>query len=863
MIIDVMDLKLRTINLTKNYDDARNAKAKRIYNNAEVEVIKVEKLENEEGENYKITANVDRNYDTYIVNLKLHNNTLEKYSCTCPDYEKGNLCKHILATCMETIEPHFASTEEGMQKIILLEKQKKEERIKELRKQQEEARRELEYRRKYSDALQFIEEYKDINLSNNSNKDINIEDLYEKARLRMNKNNKKQNNTELATQVKIEPRVSFKHDNSSIDVTFKIGQTAMYSLKNIVELKDAFNKEEIIDYGKKLRFYAKRENFCNDDHKLLDYILNFANILKYQEIIQNESYYRTPSISTKTIKIYEDKIDEFFDIIKDRKVIFEDFYHDSEYYTFSDEKFIPKFNIKKEKDGDYSLKLNISEYKYIISQKNIYIFYKQKVYTIDKKENSNLIQLLHKLRLNDEILIPKDKMNEFSTYVVPKIDKYMIVQTDNKKAREPILVNKLACKLLLDLDENEDICLNLKFCYLDHEFNILDNEYKKYVQEKNIIRNIPEERVILTRLFNDGFELEPKKNYFVLKNLDYTYEFLSEKIQNYMNDFEVLVTDKFKNKKVKKPKVSSLSVKLNNGLLEIDMSKIDIDIKEIKNILQNYNVKKKYYRLQNGDFLNLEKSEDLELLNDISNNLDVDFSKLNKELIKLPVNRSVYLEKLLDKNKSISATKNDDYNKLVNNIGNKNFSEDIKISKNFENILRSYQKTGYKWLKVLDYYKFGGILADDMGLGKTLQIIALLESTMKEKNKKPSIVVAPSSLVLNWKAEVEKWCKELKVVIIKGDASSRKELIESYNQYDLVITSYDLLKRDVLEYENKVFRYIIADEAQYIKNFSTQNATALKSLEGEVKYALTGTPLENSISELWSIFDFIMPRLFV
>ena len=279
--------------------------------------------------------------------------------------------------------------------------------------------------------------------------------------------------------------------------------------------------------------------------------------------------------------------------------------------------------------------------------------------------------------------------------------------------------------------------------------------------------------------------------------------------------------------------------------------------------MQNYNVKKKYYRLQNGDFLNLEKSEDLELLNDISNNLDVDFSKLNKELIKLPVNRSVYLEKLLDKNKSISVTKNDDYNKLVNNIGNKNFSEDIKISKNFENILRSYQKTGYKWLKVLDYYKFGGILADDMGLGKTLQIIALLESTMKEKNKKPSIVVAPSSLVLNWKAEVEKWCKELKVVIIKGNASSRKELIESYNQYDLVITSYDLLKRDVLEYENKVFRYIIADEAQYVKNFSTQNATALKSLEGEVKYALTGTPLENSISELWSIFDFIMPRLFV
>ena len=140
-----------------------------------------------------------------------------------------------------------------------------------------------------------------------------------------------------------------------------------------------------------------------------------------------------------------------------------------------------------------------------------------------------------------------------------------------------------------------------------------------------------------------------------------------------------------------------------------------------------------------------------------------------------------------------------------------------------------------------------------------MQIIALLKSETKSKEKTTSIVVCPSTLVLNWKAEIEKWCPSIKTLIIRGTAKERKEKLEDYKDYDLLITSYDLLKRDVENYEDKNFKLIIADEAQYIKNSSTQNATSLKSLNGETKFALTGTPIENSVAELWSIFDFIMP----
>ncbi len=127
--------------------------------------------------------------------------------------------------------------------------------------------------------------------------------------------------------------------------------------------------------------------------------------------------------------------------------------------------------------------------------------------------------------------------------------------------------------------------------------------------------------------------------------------------------------------------------------------------------------------------------------------------------------------------------------------------------------------------------------------------------------KRASLVVSPSSLTLNWQNEVKKFAKELKTLIIRGTLTERKRQIQEIDQYDLVITSYDLLKRDIELYLEKdySFRYIIADEAQYLKNSNTQNAKSIKRIKADTRYALTGTPIENSLAELWSIFDFIMP----
>ena len=176
------------------------------------------------------------------------------------------------------------------------------------------------------------------------------------------------------------------------------------------------------------------------------------------------------------------------------------------------------------------------------------------------------------------------------------------------------------------------------------------------------------------------------------------------------------------------------------------------------------------------------------------------------------------------------------------------------------NVLRKYQRDGYRWLRTLDGYGMGGILADDMGLGKTVQVLSYLLA-IKElgENPLPSLIVCPASLVLNWAEECEKFTPELHCVVVDGDAAHRAALAEQWEAADLVVTSYDLLRRDEALYENQKFYACILDEAQAIKNHTTQKYKAVCGVNSRVRFALTGTPVENRLGELWSIFSFLMP----
>ena len=277
--------------------------------------------------------------------------------------------------------------------------------------------------------------------------------------------------------------------------------------------------------------------------------------------------------------------------------------------------------------------------------------------------------------------------------------------------------------------------------------------------------------------------------------------------------------------------------------------------------MKRYKLKKRYHRLKDGSFVNLEDNDTIKFIESVTEDIDVDYSQIKNNTLQLPMYRALYLDKILEKNSFIHVTKDESYKNLVENIDVKEIEGNMEMPKNLNASLREYQKVGVQWLRMLDYYGLGGILADDMGLGKTVQLLCVICAYKDNGGKKPCLVVCPSSLCLNWQNEAEKFMIGMQSIVVHGTLEERKNQIASIPNYDIVITSYELLKRDIEEYKKYdfKFKYIIADEAQYIKNNNTQNAKAIKNISAETRFALTGTPIENSLSELWSIFDFIMP----
>ncbi len=184
--------------------------------------------------------------------------------------------------------------------------------------------------------------------------------------------------------------------------------------------------------------------------------------------------------------------------------------------------------------------------------------------------------------------------------------------------------------------------------------------------------------------------------------------------------------------------------------------------------------------------------------------------------------------------------------------------ETIQLSGKMESCLRPYQKTGTSWLHYLSGNELHGILADEMGLGKTIQTLAYLEYRQNCKlSSQPTLIICPTSLVMNWRDEAERFTPDLRVLALQGPG--RKKYLSRMDDYHIVVTSYALLRRDLEHYQEKTFDYVILDEAQFIKNRASQNAKSVKALQSDNRLVLTGTPIENSLLDLWSIFDFLMP----
>ena len=660
--------------------------------------------------------------------------------------------------------------------------------------------------------------------------------------------------------IKIIPKLFYDKVYNTINVEFKLGKDNFYKIKNLKEFYNRVINNESFIYSNKLEFVHNVENFDKNSQKILSFIIKYAKIINYVNNTENTNFrYYGKKLSESSILLDEEGLDELFEILKGRKIEIEKDANVKKVTLIPSNPNI-EFYLNKNAKNELELTHNLENYNYIIidGKKYTYIIMDEFIYRAKKNIKNTTFKLLEIYKKNyiDEIKFNTRQLPDFFALIEPKIKDNLVINIDKEEIKEYI-PEELGIKIFLDYNESNYITAELKFCYGDTEFNPIDEN-----KDLKIARNAIKETECLNQLRKTGFMLDGQNKRFILVSDEAIYNFLTEDIEMYMQKFEVMVTDNFKSKKIKEPKIGNIGVKIENNLLVINLENINYDKNEIKEILQRYALKKKYYRLKDGNFIDLESNENIEFLNNLESGLGISYEDIENGTISLPIYRSMYMEKILNNLDKSKIKKEESYVDFIKDTSKEKENTTLTLPKSLKGDLREYQKNGFQWLQMLEKYELGGILADDMGLGKTIQVITLiLKYKEEQKEKLPSIVIAPSSLTLNWKNEIQKFAPTLETIVINGSLEQRKKKIKDIKKYDLIITSYDLLKRDLELYEKEdiTFKYAIADEAQYIKNSNTQNAKALKSIKAETRYALTGTPIENSLAELWSIFDYIMP----
>ncbi|WP_409345618.1 SNF2 helicase associated domain-containing protein [Paenibacillus sp. MBLB4367] len=461
------------------------------------------------------------------------------------------------------------------------------------------------------------------------------------------------------------------------------------------------------------------------------------------------------------------------------------------------------------------------------------------------------------------LLIPLAELDTFMERVIPGLKQIGSVAIA-KEIADRIVTAPLQAKLYLDRDDDQ-LLLKLTFAYGEVVFDPLRPGSGKKDHTELILARDPERESRILDVLEQA-SLEDGEDAFVIAGEEEVYRFLYELLPALERLVEVYATSAVKMLKqpLTQPKVT-VNLDERTEWLDIRFDMEGIGQKDIRHILRSLVEKRKFHRLPDGAFVSLE-GEGLADIAGFFAQTGFRSSDFKEGRLSLPLAKGLYLLEAGTDSRQIKIGK--PLRELLDNLRNPD-SFDFAVPESLSPILRDYQKYGYQWMRTLSHYRFGGILADDMGLGKTLQSIALMLSGKEELEKRggddkegPVLIVSPASLTYNWRNELKRFAPALRTALAVGDKQDRESLLNEMADVDVVITSYPLLRRDTELYAGRSFRLLVLDEAQAFKNHATQTAQAVKEIQAARRFALTGTPMENSLEELWSIFDAVFPELF-
>lgn len=665
--------------------------------------------------------------------------------------------------------------------------------------------------------------------------------------------------------LKLIPRLMKK--GGKLSVSFKIGEKKLYIVKNLETFCKNVKESAIDVYGTNTQINHNLKNFTENGRGWFHFISRIVQEEEefYQRLNETRGYYsyRKPGVGSE-LNLFGRRLDEFYEQMADDAVEYEDKDgRETKKGTLTCINRNPKVTMQISAE-----ELESEEFHGIKVEGSLPDMYKgaDTDYYIDgnclcrvDREFMQKIEPLANLSFGNAFSfhVGRNRMSEFYHRILPDLQSIVdVVETEPERFRKYLLPD---AHFVFYLDaQDKNVSCKLYARYGEKEVSVLDIISKKENGAIEPFRDAAREEEVLFQTMQWFPEVDIHEGELHCgENEDLVYRIMESGAEKLMEIGEVRCTKRFLGYHAVRPVKVSVGVSVSSGLLELNISTEDIPQNEMLDILNSYRTKKKYYRLKDGSFVNLNDSS-LAMLAELMESMHLKPKEFVNGKMHLPMYRTLYLDKMLEENDSIYSSRDSHFREVVKNfktVKDADFEEPKSLSK----IMRNYQKNGYKWLRTLEAWQFGGILADDMGLGKTLQVIAVLLAAKQEGKTGTSIVVSPASLVFNWGEEFQKFAPELKISFITGTQEERQLKIEAYRESDVIVTSYDLLKRDIAYYEDKQFAYEVIDEAQYIKNHTTEAAKAVKIIKSNIRYALTGTPIENRLSELWSIFDYLMP----
>lgn len=681
--------------------------------------------------------------------------------------------------------------------------------------------------------------------------------------------------SETKVLIELEPILHKQYHKLSVD--FKIGTGKKYVIKDLLEFARLIRQGELFQYGKNLKFFHEPEAFTTESRNMLAFIMQRIEEYEYHFHCVQDSTYRFQTMKAlRYLPLSPTAVDMFLNMMIGHTLQFDLDDHIRPIYVTDGD---PELTLELKAEDSDTYHLTIEDCLILSGARTFWILKDKILYRCSeafKKDMQPYLTELNRQKVR-EITLSEKQLRPFYGSVLKHLEAHTDFHTEG-----------------VDLTDYEPPEAHFSI-YLDNPAeNIIScTAYARYGEEtfslatpiscEDGFRDASMENRILTAIQTyfqpaavSGNEDSPVADAdFIISHDDQAaFLFLEQGLPHFYELAEVFISSNMKRIRILSAPRTAVGVSVSNGLLEIDVHSDSLPYEELAGILNSYRRRQKYYKLKSGEFLKLENNS-LSVLSELADGLRLSEQAIRGGRISVPLYRASYIDAVLTSHNSDIQSHRDRYFKSLIRDMKSVADSDYEVPDAMKPILRDYQKTGYRWLCTIAQLGFGGILADDMGLGKTLQIITLLEHARLEAISKTvdltdtashtacpppvSLIVCPSSLVYNWDSEIEHFAPNLKTLLITGTAQERQELLTHYADYDVLITSYDMLKRDIARYDNLHFHYQIIDEAQYIKNHRTQAARSVCSIHSVTRFALTGTPIENRLSELWSIFEYLMP----